>query len=84
MNKKRIAIILLCIGSILICLSIILSIISTLNKDIIGGADFPTFILVLMRENNGVYFYLALCGMISLITSAIIGLKAKKNHTDKF
>ena len=49
MNKKYMATILLVTGIILICLSIVLAVIETSNKNIVGGADFPTFIFVFFR-----------------------------------
>ena len=75
MNKKHIATILLVIGILLLCLSIVLAVIATGNKDIIGGADFPTFVFVFFRENKGLYSTLAFCGIVSLIASAIIRLR---------
>ena len=79
MEKKYFTVIFLAVGLILICLSIILAIIATVNKDIIGGADFSTFLFVFSRGKGGIYFILAFCGIISLATSAVIGLwKAKK------
>ena len=79
MKKKHFTVIFLVIGLILICLSIILAIIATVNKDIIGGSDFPTFVLVFLRGKRGLYSILASCGIVSLVTSAVIGLqKAKK------
>lgn len=79
MKKKYFTVIFLIIGLILICLSIILAIIATVNKDIIGGSDFSTFVLVFLRGKRGLYSILASCGIVSLVTSAVIGLqKAKK------
>ena len=79
MSKKHFTVIFLVIGLILICLSIILAIIATVNKDIIGGSDFSTFVLVFLRGKRGLYSILASCGIVSLVTSAVIGLqKAKK------
>ena len=79
MKKKYFTVIFLAVGLILICLSIILAIIATVNKDIIGGADFPTFLLVFSRGKGGLYSILASCGIISLVISAVIGLwKTKK------
>ena len=75
MNKKHIATILLVIGILLLCLSIVLAVIATGNKNIIGGADFPTFVFVFFRENKGLYSTLAFCGIVSLIASAIIRLR---------
>ena len=74
MSKKHFTVIFLVIGLILISLSIILAIIATVNKDIIGGADFSTFVLVFLRGNRGLYSVLASCGIISLVTSAVLGL----------
>ena len=79
MSKKHFTVIFLVIGLILISLSIILVIIATVNKDIIGGSDFSTFVLVFLRGKGGLYSILASCGIVSLVTSAVIGLqKAKK------
>ena len=79
MKKKYLSIVFLIIGLILISLSIILAIIATVNKDIIGGSDFSTFVLVFLRGKRGLYSILASCGIVSLVTSAVIGLqKAKK------
>ena len=74
MKKKYLSIVFLIIGLILISLSIILAIIATVNKDIIGGADFPTFLLVFSRGKGGLYSILVSCGIISLVTSAVLGL----------
>ena len=79
MKKYFTVIFLAAVGLILICLSIILAIIATVNNDIIGGADFSTFVLVFSRGKGGLYFILAFCGIISLVTSAVFGLwKIKK------
>ena len=77
MSKKHFTVIFLVIGLILICLSIILAIIATVNKDIIGGADFSTFLLVFSRGRGGLYSILASCGMVSLVISAVLGLRKK-------
>ena len=79
MSKKHFTVIFLIIGLILISLSIILAIIATVNKDIIGGADFSTFLLVFSRGKGGLYSILVSCGIMSLVISAVIGLwKTKK------
>ncbi len=79
MNKKLLAIALSVVGLILICLSIVLALIETGNKDIIGGADFPTFLSVFFREKMGLYSTLAFCGILSLAASAVVGLHKKKS-----
>ena len=77
MKKKYFTAIFLVVGLILICLSIILAIIATANKDVIGGADFSTFLLVFSRGRGGLYSILASCGMVSLVISAVLGLRKK-------
>ena len=78
MNRKHISVILLVIGSILICLSIILAIFATDSKDIIGGADISTFVFVYFRESNGLNSAIALCGIISLSISLMVKLRKTK------
>ena len=78
MKKKHVATILLVIGIILICLSVVLSVIETGNKNIIGGADFSTFMFVFSYGSKGFYSALAFCGIISLIASAIVRLRKAK------
>ena len=78
MNKKHIAAILLVIGIVILCLSIVLAVIATGNKNIIGGADFPTFIFVFFRENKGLYSTLAFCGIVLLISSVVVRLRKAK------
>ena len=79
MKKKYFTVIFLAVGLILICLSIILAIIATVNKDIIGGADFPTFLLVFSRGKGGLYSILASCGIVSLVISAVLGLRKRND-----
>ena len=79
MSKKHFTVIFLIIGLILISLSIILAIIATVNKDIIGGADFPTFLLVFSRGKGGLYSILASCGIVSLVISAVLGLRKRND-----
>ena len=78
MHKKHISTILLVTGILLLCFSIVLAVIATGNKNIIGGADFPTFVFVFFRENKGLYSTLAFCGIVSLVASAIIRLRKTK------
>ena len=78
MKKKHIAVIFLVVGLILICLSIIFTIIETENMDIIGGADFSTFVLSFKIGKGGLYSILAACGIISLVTSAVLGFRKIK------
>ena len=70
---------LLVVGILLLCLSVILSVVSTAGKDIIGGADLPTFLFVFRHENGGMYFALALLGVISLTASLFFFILGKKN-----
>ena len=74
MKRKYIAVFLLILGAVIFCLSIILSVISTVDKNIIGGADFTTFLFVFCYEKKGVYSTLAFFGVVSIIASAIVGI----------
>lgn len=78
MKKKPIVIILLAIGIALVCLSLVLAVVTTASKNIIGGADLPTFIYVFFHENRGLYFTLACCGVLSVIVAVVVGLRKKK------
>jgi hypothetical protein len=79
MKKKYFTIIFLVVGLILICLSIILAIVATVNKVISGGPDFPTILLVFSRGKGGLYSILASCGIISLVISAVLGLRKRND-----
>ena len=73
---------LLATGILLLCLAAILSINTiegaTEGMGIIGGADLPTFLLVLRHGKDGVYFTLALLGVLSLIASLTFLVFSKK------
>ncbi len=73
---------LLATGILLLCLAVILSINTiegaTEGVGIIGGADLPTFLLVLRHGKSGVYFMMALLGALSLIASVAILVFGKK------
>lgn len=77
MKKKYIVIALLSTGIILLCISIILAIIATGNKNIIGGADLPTFLFVFTYEKRGLYSTLALLGISVIIVSTIVAMVKK-------
>lgn len=78
MKKKPIVIALFIVGLVLICLSVALAVIATANKNIIGGADLPTFTYVFFYENRSMYSTLAFCGVVSIIVSVVVGLRKKK------
>ena len=78
MKKKYIVIALLSTGIILLCISIILAIIATGNKNIIGGADLPTFLFVFTCEKNGLYSTLANWGIFGIIVSTIVAMVKKR------
>lgn len=78
MKKKPIVIALFIVGLVFICLSIALAFIATANKNIIGGADLPTFTYVFFYENRGLYSTLACCGVIAIVVSVVMGLKKKQ------
>ena len=78
MKRKIVTSLFLALGIILVCMAVILSIFATSEKDIIGGADFHTFVFVFFREHGGMYFLLALLGVISMVVSAITHILNKK------
>ena len=78
MKRRIITNLFLALGIILVCMAVILSIFSTSEKDIIGGADFHTFVFVFFREDSGIYFLLALLGVISMVVSAITRILNRK------
>ena len=72
MKKKCGLVILLSTGIVLLCLSVILAVIATASKEVIGGADFPTFLFVFFSENRGGYSILAFFGVLLILASAIL------------
>ena len=78
MKKKHIVVSLLTIGVVLLSLSVILAMIATGNKNIIGGADLPTFLFVFYYEKRGLYSTLAFFGIAAIIASAVVG-RVKKS-----
>ncbi len=78
MKKKHIVVFLLAIGVVLLCLSIIFAVIATGNKNIIGGADLPTFLFVFYYEKRGLYSTLAFLGISAMIASAVVGMVKKR------
>ena len=82
MKNKIVANIFLTLGIILVCVAIILSVIATNEKNIIGGADFHTFVFVFFREHSGVHFLLALLGVASIVASVITRI-LKRNKDGK-
>ncbi len=76
--KKYLGTILFAVGIFLVLVAIVLSVIEISNKNIIGGADMPTFILVFLRGNGGLYFTLAAVGLSSFIAAVAVKLKLLK------
>lgn len=75
MKKKYAITLLLTVGIFLILGSVAFAVISTASKDIIGGADFPTFRYVFLYENRGLYSTLTLFGIVLVIASFVIKRK---------
>ena len=78
MKKNPIVIALFIAGIVLICLSVVLAVVATANKNIIGGADWPTFTYVFFYERRGLYSTLAFGGLIAIVVSAVMGMWKKK------
>lgn len=78
MRKKHIAVLLLAVGIVLLGISVVLAIIATGNKNIIGGADFPTFLFVFYHEKRGLYSTLAFSGIAAIIALVVVGMAKEK------
>ena len=77
-TMKKFIVFTISIGVLLLCLSVILAIIETVNKNIIGGADISTFIFVFKYENDGLYSMLALLGVADIIVAIAWELVKRK------
>ena len=73
---------LLAAGVLLLCAAVLLPIHTVENAPagvgIIGGADLPTFLLIFRHGNGGLYYAMALLGVLSLIASLVLVVLAKK------
>lgn len=78
MKRKAIRIALLVAGVALVCVSLVLAVSATASKDIIGGADLPTFFYVFFNEGGGVYGMLAFLGVIAIVMGLIVADGQKK------
>ena len=54
MKKKMAATICLIVGILLICVSVIGAVADTNRKNIIGGADLPTYFFGFFRQHSGI------------------------------
>ena len=80
MKKKILTIAFLALGIVLICLSVILTVIACAQVDVIGGADLHTFSFVFFRQNEGVYSIVTLLGLILLIIGTALAVSRKKKQ----
>ncbi|MBE6542474.1 MAG: hypothetical protein E7672_08550 [Ruminococcaceae bacterium] len=81
MKRNRIVTLLIAVGTALLLTSLSLTINSTANKSIIGGADFPTFLFIFSSERGGLYLALT-CAAIIIIIAALI-VHFTKNKTGR-
>jgi hypothetical protein len=77
MKKSTVSLLLLSLGLLLFLGSILLGILATDGKNIIGGADLSTFFFVYFRENGGLYSTLGFCGFLSLVVGILLKLFSK-------
>ena len=77
-KHTMVAILLLSVGGLLLCGSILQAAMEVARMDIIGGADLPTFLLVFHREHGGIYALLALGGLVCLIAAVVVALRGRK------
>lgn len=78
MKKRHIVLSLMAIGIVLLVASVALAVMATAGKNIIGGADLPTFLFVFYHEKRGLYSTLASLGVAAIIASFVVGLCKKK------
>lgn len=78
MKKKQIVILLVAVGIALLVISVALAVMATAGKNIIGGADLPTFLFVFYHEKRGLYSTLASLGVAAIIATFVVGLCKKK------
>ena len=78
MKKNPIVIALFTAGIVLICLSVVLAVVATAGKNVIGGADWPTFTYVFFYERRGLYSALAFGGVIAIVVPVVMGWREKK------
>ena len=77
MRKKHIVVLLLAVGIVLLGVSVVLAIIATGNKNIIGGADLSTFLFVFTYEKRGLYSTLAFLGIAAIAASVVVSVVKK-------
>ena len=78
MKKKYIVIFLIALGIALLMVSVVLAAMAAAGKNIIGGADLPTFLFVFVSEKGGLYSTLASIGLAAIIASIVAELCKKK------
>lgn len=78
MKKRHIVLSLMAIGIVLLAVSVALAAIATAGKNIIGGADLPTFLFVFYHEKRSLYSTFASLGVAAIIASFVVGLCKKK------
>jgi len=72
MKKKTIATLCLIVGILLICVSVIGAVVDTNRKNMIGGADLPTYLFVFFRQHSGIYSLLSLGGLVCILVAVIL------------
>ena len=70
--KKTIATFCLIVGILLICVSVMGAVVETNHKNIIGGADLPTYLFVFFRQHSGIYLLLSLGGIVCILGAVIL------------
>jgi len=75
--KKAMIISLLILGILLVCFSLVTTVVQSANTSIIGGAGFPTLYYVFFQANHGLYFWLTCAGIACIASGAIVNLIKK-------
>ncbi len=78
MKRNHVILLLTLVGTLLLVLSFVQTFIESYGISIIGGVSLPTIKLVFFHYQNGLYFYLASAGFLSIIASIILKVTKKK------
>ncbi len=84
MNKRKLSLIFLCLGIVLLLVGLALlgvGVLSASNVGIIGGADGPTVVLVSFHRYGGFCFWSVFVGVVSIIAAAVLHIVRKKRRT---
>ena len=72
MTHSVLRLILLIAGIALVVAAVTCAVVATANTNMIGGADFPTFLFIFSRYRGGLYSLLTGIGLLLILISLLI------------